>query len=185
MTKIGPKDKSDIITSWIGVLFLTIGGAVTIGTYMNDVHKRLTDRQNAVFDLIATYNEPAMLDARAAFYKIKESAFQEALAKAPKQGNQEAVVQATEQYLHQAAVRLISQQGSGLSMRQLVSFLDTVGLCVKAGLCDKEAARQIFKEDAYEYSYILADFVSSVQKTRPTFGSEMQELAAASVDATK
>jgi hypothetical protein len=49
------KDKSEIATSWIGVIFVVVGGCIAIGTYVAAIRTQVTDQEKesiAFFRLI-------------------------------------------------------------------------------------------------------------------------------------
>jgi hypothetical protein len=86
-------------------------------------------------------------------------------------------VDSLEKQIQDTANSLIEERNHGLEMRRLVEYFDSLSQCIDINICDENAAKRLFHEEAYDIKYVLASFINSVQKLRPTFANGLAKLA--------
>jgi hypothetical protein len=163
------KTLSDIVSSWIGLVALIVGGVFAIVQYLD---KEKADRVKTTLEFLQKFNTAPVVDAR----KAVLSAWA---------GNNERVALAV---THSASEpdtypKLVAEIVKAKALYEplitVIDFYDSLQICVETKLCDSSATTSIFQRDARVFFNVHYPFFIEQRKERvdPAFAEKLQALA--------
>lgn len=176
MEAMSIKDKLDVTAKFISIIASILGGFFWLHTYKQDVDRRLTEQQKETIRYHELYNSKEMLAARETFANLRAEAFRQATPVIRQFRNQKQIDEQGPKLQQAAMLKLISDADTKTDIPRLVNFYDQLGVCVKFKMCDPEAARLLFKGEAYDMLYILGGYIKAKRLRYPDFASSLEEL---------
>ena len=146
------------LSTWVGVLSAMIGGFLGLTTYQADVAKRVDERVEKSFEMVAAFNAADLAAARLRVLSYVEAK-------------------------RRCDARVISRDLIDNDFVLVLDFFDLAHACVDAGLCDAATAERFFAPYAnYQWPVLektVADMRSAEHSLRadPSFGGGMARFA--------
>lgn len=178
------KDKSDILTSWLGLISILIGAGVFYSQYLTEKRNSISDQQRAALEIFSTYNQE-YIKPRNQFYNLKQKIGVEIRPMLNLVGNIDQIQKAIETKQRELMVQYIRNDNAEADIDSLVSFYNQVEACVEVNICDALVVHKLFAEEAYEIWYYLDLYISNKEKFRMSYASGLKKVMQNPIDETQ
>lgn len=158
---------TEICTGWIGAFAIVAGGGFAVVQYLE---KEKSDRVKSSLDFFERYNRAPIFGSRqkldSAWFR-NEARLDELLDTTPFNDSE----------YRNFILKVIKSEGLEQNIFQLIAFYDSLEVCIRASICDSEAALSFLHSDAQALFRLHYNFIMSVRKSRkdPTVGFDLEQ----------
>lgn len=170
------KERSDIITSWLGVGSVVIGACAFAITYYSDRQQAVTEKQKQVMALYSEYSEK-LLPSREVYLALRAQSAKATEPLQKIQGNADAIVERINETKRSTMKTNILEGARGSKIDRLIFFFERVNACVNTNICDEPMTRELFSAEAYDLTDFLLHYVETKQLYQPAFGTGLRNIA--------
>ncbi|MCY6380526.1 hypothetical protein [Hoeflea prorocentri] len=175
LKRLSFKDKSDIVTSWLGVLSIIIAAVAFLYTYRGDLEDRRTAQQSASFEMFDLYTT-SLVDEREAFYVARRKANDAVQHLANATHGSSGITDAIHKGRQEAFSDAVKENGRGAKIDLLVVFFDSLHACNSTQHCDEELSVALFGIESETIFEFLATHIQERRKVQPKYGDGMMKL---------
>lgn len=159
------KTLTDIITGWLGVVALIVGGFFAGYQYLQKV---TADRVKETLLYEEMFNKPPIYDAR---YRIGKVWLEHS-----KELDEVLQPTATDKQYHDFVLNIIEAQKIGTDIMVLIDFFETLETCLTNRICDAQTAHAFFGGYARHFYHLHYPYIIQLRQewNDPSFAKEIE-----------